>query len=199
MEFYRFYKKLNHGLGYYFKISLKCLWIMFAPVLPALVITKFWYQSFFLEGLYFSNDHIGGVETFILTVGVIYALQLTLMLNTVWEKYRIIRLAVKQNDFETFADYADEELTPLMHTLIGSVSLFLLVGFFVLPYPSASTGAIVVSAISYLLIQFFMVTREMDNPLGGIWFIQHIPDHWLKVNVKKYRESREKREKQMKQ
>ena len=173
------------------KLLLKCLVMLVPPAVLAFLAGWFWHQFLFL-----GNTHLNGAaeniisSAWIPTFGVLYALFGAICLTTVWNKYNAIRLAVKRLDLDTFVDLRDESLSPLVHTLMAVLSLFLLGGFMSLHYPDAASGLIIVSGTAYLLALVLFVIVEIDYPCSGIWFIKHIPEKWLMTDVREYRADR---------
>ena len=130
------------------------------------------------------------VAAWIPIVGLLYCLLVAVVFNTVWTEYKAIRLSVKRFDLETFIDLRDEDISPLIHVLICVCSMALLGGFMCLKYPDPNFGRAVVGSVAYLLYLVFLVIREIDDPCAGLWFIRHIPQAWLKADVRKLRQAR---------
>jgi hypothetical protein len=127
------------------------------------------------------------------TLGIMYALFAVVLLSTVWGEYKIIRAAIKKGDKDAFADLRDESISPLVHTLMLVLSLFLIGGFAVMHYPDAVSGFICVGTTTYLLTLIMVVIIEIDDPCSGVWFIKDIPEDWLTMDVKQYRRERNHR------
>jgi uncharacterized membrane protein YcfT len=128
----------------------------------------------------------GWIQVFSLLYGLLAAK----IIETVWGEYKTMRASIKRCDFETFIDLRDERLSPVLYMLMTFLSASILTGFFSLKYPSLISGIIVTSTTSYVFGLIFFVVREMDDPCAGLWFIHSIPENWLKVNAKEWRNKR---------
>jgi hypothetical protein len=84
----------------------------------------------------------------------------------------------------------DENLSPLLHTIMVTLSCYLLGGFIALEYPGVYSGAVVIFAIAFLLTLMLCVIIEVDDPTAGLWFIQKIPKEWLNIDPRGYRKKR---------
>ena len=154
--------------------------------------TFFWKKVLLDQHIYLNERFdVIAMTALIAFFGLIYCLMATVIITIVWNEFKAIRMAVKEYDIETFMNLKDEEMTPLVHTVMFVIGSFVLAGFMLLKYPDLSSGLICIGSVSYLLSLIFFVAEEIDDPCRGIWTIS-IPEEWLKINAKKYREKRNK-------
>ena len=172
----------------------KCVIMMVLPLFPAVGAGWLWYRYLFLQDIHLKHEAENILTSaWIPTLGVMYALFAVVLLSTVWGEYKIIRAAIKKGDKDAFADLRDESISPLVHTLMLMLSLFLIGGFAVMHYPDAVSGFICVGTTTYLLTLIMVVIVEIDDPCSGVWFIKDIPEDWLTMDVKQYRRERNHR------
>jgi hypothetical protein len=155
-------------------------------VVFASVTTFLWYQVW-IRGYHFPEDDkdilIGAIIT---TLGVTYGIEVSWILNAIWEKYRKVVICVLEQDKRTFLLYRDERMPIVFHLLIGAVSLPLLCMIGMIAYKHALTGAISIFAVSLVLTLFWIVIAQLENPSKGGWFLERIPKEWLEEDVDKY-------------
>jgi hypothetical protein len=177
------------------EMLFKCGLLIVFPLFPAAGSAAIWYYAIFQKHRHF-DEHMENIisSAWIPTFGVLYSLLAAVVFTSVWNEYKTIRAVVKRYDLETFLDLRDEEMSPLVYAMMTVFSLAILTGFMSLKYPSALGGILITSSTAYLLSLIFFVIVEIDDPCGGIWFIQNIHDEWLKIDVKKWRRKRHEKE-----
>jgi hypothetical protein len=155
-------------------------------VLCATFATAGWYEVW-THGYHLAEDDkdiiIGAIVT---TLGLTYGILYSWVLGVTWEKYRKTVIAVLEKDKHTFLLYRDERMPILFHLLIGSVSLPLWGMIGVIAYKHVLTGAMSVFAISIVLVLFWRIAVELENPSKGGWFLERIDPEWLTVDVDEY-------------
>jgi len=174
------------------ELTIKCVVLLFSPLFIVAPCTAIWYYGIFARHFHF-DEHMENivVAAWIPMFGILYSILAATVFNTVWAEYKEMRKAVKQYDFEKFADLKDEEMSPLVYMMVGAFSVAVLVGFMSVKYPNGIYGIIVISSTSYLLSLLFIVVREIDDPCGGLWFIKSLPEEWLEIDCKKWRKLRQ--------
>lgn len=172
-------------------LTLKSAVIVALPLPLVAVIDTLWYRVCFVGKLHFSDQAEGSITAGLIpTLGLFFGFFATMMLSTAWSEYKKIRIAVKRNDKDAFADLCDEQISPLVHVLMGVLASFLLGSFMLLHYREVFTGLFCVSTCTYLTAIYFLVLTQIDDPCTGLWFIRSIPQEWLEMDVKAYREKR---------
>jgi hypothetical protein len=168
--------------------------VLWTFVLAALA-TAAWY-GIWIRGYHLAEDDkdiiIGAIVT---TLGVTYGILYSWVLGVIWEKYRKTVIAVLEQDQHTFLLYRDERMPILFHLLIGAVSLPLWGMIGMIAYKHVLTGALSVFAISVVLVLFWRIAVELENPSKGGWFLERIPTEWLTIDVDNYFELDEHRRK----
>ena len=177
---------------HHLELLVKCFIMIIVPVPIAGAIGLVWYEFFYRNGIHLEQEVEAILSAaWIPIFGILYSLMAAIVVATVWGEYKLMRKAVKRRDLDTFTDLRDETMSPLVHTLIGMLSFFLLVSFMLLNYPTPISGFIVIGSTAYLLTLILFVVIEVDNPCAGLWFIKDIPDEWLTLDVEEYRRQRE--------
>ncbi len=170
---------------------LKCLILFSYPLLTVAIITPLWYFVLYQNGICLSPQTEGIVSAaWIPTFGILYSIMASVVMSTVWAEYKKVRVAVKRYDFEAFCDLRDERMSPLVYALMRMLSFAVLAAFASLKYSRAIDGAILVSGMTYMFSLVMWVIKEIDDPFSGLWFIKRMPDGWLTLDVKAYRQRR---------
>ncbi len=157
------------------------------------IATAFWYFVLVRNDIHLNEKmEVIATASWIPLFGIFYGFLASTLIGTVFGQYSEMRIAIKQYDFDKFALLRDENLSPLMHGLMSVLAAMTLAGFMAIKYPTELQGFVVVGSVSYVLSFIFYVVREVDDPLGGVWFIKHVHDGWLEVDVKLWREKRHK-------
>jgi len=173
------------------ELTIKTIFVLLIPLIFSAISILIWTFVFYKQNIHLDN----GMETIVIDAwipmfGILYSLLMAIVLTTVWNEYKAMRLAVKKWDTDTFMNLRDEEMSPLVLAMVLVFSLALLLAFMVLNYPTQLYGAILVGSTTYLLSLILFVVVEIDNPCSGFWFIKSIPEQWLTINPKVWREKR---------
>ncbi len=169
----------------------KCLLLCIWPVLIGVAGSLAWYQWLFRADIHF-EEKLEGIITaaWIPEFGILYSLLVAIAVNTVWTEYKSMRTAVKRYDLDTFIDLVDEDLSPLVHTMVLVASFAVLAGFLLLKYPGPWSGGILIFGVTFLLALMYIMILEIDDPCSGLWYIKSIPEEWLEIDAKEYRRKR---------
>jgi len=165
--------------------------LLVLPLIPTLLLTGFWHIVIFGQDIHLDGDMENIIcAAWIPTFGILYSLLAASIFGTVWTEYKAMRTAVKRYDLETFVDLKDEELSPLVRTILIIFSLAVLIAFMSMKYNTWLSGDFVIFTTAYLFSTIYLVICEIDDPCGGIWYIKHIPEEWLNLDPKKWRQNR---------
>jgi hypothetical protein len=170
----------------------KCTRLLCYPIAPTAGITIWWKLILYDNGVHLHKT-FEGVATagWIMGSSVIYSVFTVTVFQLVVSKYQDTRKSSRRaGGHDDFMDLRDEELSPVMYTLVLALSLFFLAGFLVIDYPDALHGLILICSISYMLSLVLFVLTEIDDPFRGVFVIKSIPADLLRVHAKKYREAR---------
>lgn len=182
------HKPIGQVVSKLLETTLKCALILMLAAIPAICVAWFWHRALFTHHLHFGKEVREVLITaWIPTFGVIYALLAGVAVNWVANEYKEMRMAVKRRDIERFMILQDEDLSPLMHSMITIIAFAVLGGFMGIEYPDATSGLIVVGGATYVFSLLCMVVIEIDHPCGGIWVIKNIPPEWLDVDPRAWR------------
>ncbi len=168
---------------------IKLLPILGISFIPAALMCSIWFFCFERMGEHFlakvSETVIISWVTF---VGFLYSILTGVIVTQVASEYKAIRMAIKQNDIETFMSLRDEDVSPMIHAFMTVLALFAIATFMGFEYPDAFTGIGAVGASTYLFAFIYWIIREFDDPFYGFWFIKNIPEGWLDHDPKLWRQ-----------
>lgn len=152
--------------------------LLFKTFVFSSTTTFMWYETW-IRGYRFAEDDkdiiIGAI---IMTFGVTYGISLSWIFSGLGETYKKVVVAVLEKDERTLMMWRDERMPIAVHLSIGIPSLFLLGGIGAVSYRHVLTGGISIFAVSFMLVFFWYVAREIENPLKGAWFRERV-DPWL--------------------
>ncbi len=190
-------KKANQSrLTRWFETTLKVLWLLSYPTITTTAICAIWWLTFWNHQIHVPD----GAKDIALAVwavmGALYALMAAVVINTVWTEYKAMRMAIKTYNTPDFMNLCDEDLGPVVHVMMMTISAAVMICGMVIPYPSVGSGLLFVSLTAFVLSLIFFVAKEIDDPLHGIWFIKNVHEEWLVIEPKAWREEhcRENRE-----
>ena len=186
---------LRTRIGKMAETAIKCFILLLVPGLIASSVSAAWYILLYRHDRNFGDGMQDIIATALLpALGIVYGIIVaTIAVQTVWTEYKSMRTAVKRYDLDTFMDLRDEELSPLIHLIAGTMSLGMLSGFLALRYPTAWAGGIIIFSVTFFLSLMYVVIIEIDDPCSGLWYIKNIPEEWLALDPKKYRDERRQR------
>lgn len=153
-----------------------------ATILPLFA----WYQLR-LRGIHFAHeDEMIIIGAVIATLGVAYGIMASLVLGSIWEKYKKVVISVLKRDKETFLCYRDERIPIMIHLLLGALSVPLAAMVALLEYTHFWAGVASVFSVSFILALYWIVATELENPAKSPWFAERIPEEWLLVDIDEY-------------
>lgn len=166
----------------------RCVVVASIPGPPSWLITWLWYRNVFVKHRHFhemDNALTGEALGAFIFLFMFFA---TLIMSTSWREYKLIRAASKEGDIATIMVYRFERVSPLVYTFLIVVAGIVLFGFMGLNYSDAGFGIYTVNSFSYILILYFFVLAEIDNPFSGFWYIRSISPEILRIDARKYLE-----------
>jgi len=172
--------------------ALKCLVLFSGPTFVGGLAGIAWYFAPFRHDLHVDDGTRDIIVHAVLPIlGMAYSIIVGVSaLATPWTKYMEMRIAVKHYDVDVYMDNEDEELSPLIHGIVGTLAVAMMLSFMVLPYESATGGFSIVFGVAFVLALMYFVVRQIDNPSTGLWYIKGTPPEWEGVDPTKYREER---------
>ncbi len=165
--------------------------MLIVPLPFTIGVTFVWYDIFYVNNIDL-NPKLEVIATagWIPLLSILYSLLVAIVMNQLWTEYKALRMAVKNYDLETFMNLRDEQMSPLVHTLMAVVSGAVLFAFMLLKYPDAMSGIACIGSVAYLFSIIFFVMVEIDDPCSGTWFIKSIPTEWLTIDSREWRNLR---------
>lgn len=170
-------------------VAWKCVKILSYALPPTGGAVLWWRLVVYGNGVHL-HERFEGIATagWIAGSAVIYGLFTADVLEAVNNRYHDKRMASKREDGqEDYINLIDEELSPVMYTLVAILSLFFLGGFLFIKYPDVTCGYVCISSISYILALIFFVIKEVDDHLNGTFVIKSIPKELQGIHAKQYR------------
>jgi len=192
MKIYRrdpFRQGFRKWLGKVTETSIKSSILLCLPVPATVLACSVWYFGLYKHGIRFHDELEDNVIlSWISIFGILYSILAAVIIGAVFDEYKKIRMAIKCHDVATFMSLRDEDVSPIIHTIMTILALSVLATFMGLRYPDATSGIGVIGATTYIFALLFWVIREVDDPFSGIWFIKHVPDGWLEHNPREWRD-----------
>lgn len=153
------------------------------PLSIAAASTALWYKLH-LRGIYFARVDESILMGAVLTMlSVIFSITAALVLNTIWEKFRIVGLAVLRRDRETFLLYRDERMPVVLHLLLFAFTLPIIGIIGLLDYRSIPTGMFAVFSVTFVFALYWLVVIVLEDPVKSPWLKERIPAEWLSADV----------------
>lgn len=165
-------------------------------LLLAVLAAFIWKKVFFKHEIHIGDGHDLGILSMLTVLGMVWAVLASKFMESRLEKYFRFREAVMRHsdeDYETFILLGGEKLSPILHLLMGSISLVIMIAVMVIDYKAKlMVGYLCVGASAYVLALTVFVLVEVDNPLSGFWFvnIEDIPKSWLAISPRAARKQR---------
>lgn len=192
MKIYRrdpFRQGFRTWLGKVVETTIKSSILLCLPIPATVLACSVWYFGLYTRGVHFHEDLEDYVIlSWISMFGILYSLMAAVILGDVFKEYKQIRMAIKCRDIFTFMTLRDEDVSPIIHTIMTILALTVLGTFMGFLYPDALSGIGVIGATTYIFALLYWVIREVDDPFSGIWFIKHVPDDWLKHEPRMWRD-----------
>jgi hypothetical protein len=165
--------------------------LLLNPALATAFVLVLWFyvifenDCFFLEG---AREVV--IAGYIPVFGIFYAILAGAIVTIVFEEYKSIRMAIKNDDLDTFINLYDEDLSPFFHVLMTLLASFIIIALMGLKYGDAASGVFVIGTTTYTLSLIYWIIIEIDSPLWGLWFIKSVDREWLMFDVVSLREER---------
>jgi len=184
-------ESLWKGLERDFEALIKSVIIVAFAAPFSWLACAFWYFVLYRHDIHLDPKmEVIATSSWIPMCGVVYGFFAAAILTKVFDEYKSMRMSIKAYDFDVFMQLRDEDLSPLMHALMSILGLIVLGGFMLLDYPDEKDGLLLIGSTAFILAFIFFVIREIDDPLGGVWFIKTVHEEWLNADVKEWRAAR---------
>jgi hypothetical protein len=149
----------------------------------AVMMTAFWYVIFFRNGI-----NAGKEDETVLTNGVIPLIGLFHgffaggAAMATWKKRQIIQECVANGEEDRFRRCLTNRIPGTIHLLLAVLSFSLISALMLVKYYNPWIGAFAVQSIGFILLLYWQVATNLDNPFRGIWYVGQItiPPGWLK-------------------
>ena len=183
------HRTLKERMARWGRIFSKSL-VALALAMPFVVLVdSLWYYKMFKYGRHLHERTEGMMTAAVIPMlCVFFGFLAAAMLTTVWKEYKAIHSSVEKNDKNTFLDLKEEQISPLIHVLMGVQAVALIACFTLVCYATALDGFFCITICVYTLGLYFVVVVQVDDPCHGLWFIKGIPPDWLEINVREWRQ-----------
>ena len=171
---------------------LKHVWMLLKPAVAGVILVWIW-QELRKYGIEFPPTDEIPISSALLTVGVAYGIMAALILDTVWQEYKTVGLCVRQDDLERFLESRDERIPATIHLLLGTMSFFLEGLIMLTHYDNIWAGRACVFLVAFVLVLYFEVATELDDPFRGVWYVERVPEEWLEIDIAEARRQNGKR------
>lgn len=150
------------------------------PVIASSVLSLIWYYGLFQNDVSFLDaDESGFTDAIIPILAAFHAIVAGFVLNKVWSEYSAVQRCIRISDKESFLSMRDDRIPIPIHFLLGSLA-FMIQGLVMsLHYEGVWAGALSTFCISFVLVMYFEVATNLDNPKKGVWYVGRIPQDWL--------------------
>ncbi len=156
------------------------------PFFAAMLAVVAWYH------LSKAGIHFPKADEAVLTTAVVATLAITfsiiaaLVLNSIWEKYQKVVIAVLEQDEHKFLLYRDERIPIVLHLLLASLSAPIIGMVMLLEYKGFWSGAASTFCITFAISIYWLVVVQLESPAKSPWFAERIPPEWLIADIDKH-------------
>lgn len=158
----------------------KQLTLFIRPFIASTVLAVFWYVCFFETGIGFEDaDESVFTDAIIPVLATFHAIVAGFALNKVWSEYTIVQRCLKTNDREAFIAIRDDRIPMPIHFLLGSIAFLIQVLVMLQNYEGPDAGMAATFAISFVLVLYWEVATNLDDPKTGVWYVDRIPTQWF--------------------
>lgn len=151
--------------------------------LSALLAVLAWYQLAKAE-IHFPKADEGVLTTAVVaTLAITFSIIAALVLNSIWEKYQKVVIAVLEQDEHTFLLYRDERIPIVLHLLLASLSVPIIGMVMMFEYKGFWSGAASTFCITFAISIYWLVVVQLESPTKSPWFAERIPSEWLTADI----------------
>lgn len=154
------------------------------PLIASVMLSALWYFCFFRYGICFRDaDESGFTDAVIPILAAFHAIVAGFALNKVWTEYIIVQRCIKMQDKDGFLAIRDDRIPMPVHFLLGSIA-FLIQGLVsMLHYEEVVAGIASTFAVSFVLVMYWEVAINLDNPRKAVWYVNKIPEDWFTDSI----------------
>lgn len=176
------------------EMTIRCIRLLLKPAVLAIIVTYGWYLWLYKPDRNYGTSALEVMVVAVLIPAAIYGVLLANpTIQTVWGEYKIMRIAVKRDDLDTFMDYCDEELSPVIHLIMGTTSIGCMIALLGIKYPTACLGGSVIFGVAFFFMLMYFAVKEIDDPRSGLWYIHGLREEWRTMDPKEYRRKRQEK------
>ena len=159
---------------------LKELRLFVRPILASVLLSTLWYHYLFLPGIsYIDADESIFTDAIIPGIIAFHAIVAGFVLNKVWTEYTLVQRCLKTGDKRAFQAIKDDRIPLSVHFLLGSFACLIQGLVSVLHYETAMSGFAATFSISFVLVIYWEVAINLDNPRKAVWYTDRIPEDWF--------------------
>lgn len=113
------------------------------------------------------------------TIGLFHAILAGHVVNVVWAEYKDALRCINSGNREGFKTCVRERIPYALHFLLGTMSIYLEVSTILYPYEKVISGVYSVFSLTFILVLYWKVATDLDDPRKAPWIAHLIPMEWL--------------------
>lgn len=161
-----------------FATAWRHLWLVIKPALTSTGFVIFWWHLRKL-GILIPRDDADMLSSGVMaTVGVAFGVMAALVVQKVWDEWKTIARCIRENDRQSFLNCRDDRIPGTIHVLLFAHAGCLLGLAMLYDYASIVSGVVSVGTIGFILVLYFEISTELDDPKRGAWYL-NVPPEWL--------------------
>jgi hypothetical protein len=150
------------------------------PLIASVFISCMWYVLLFRNDIHFSEgDGSAFTDAVIPVIAAFHAILAGFVVNKVWNEYTRICVCCKKMDRDGFKEIVGNRIPVAIHMLLGSMAIIIELLVMLLNYERADAGCAMTFSVAFVLILYWEVAINLDDPRKGVWYVQRIPPQWL--------------------
>ena len=163
----------TNGLRVHLKLFIK-------PILLGILAGLVWHRFFHGRLHFLEGDESALTDSVIPTIAMFHAIVAGHVLAKVWDEYKTVRHCLRSQDKDTFLQCKDDRIPMAIHMLLGSMSFVIQALIMMVHYDGVLAGVVSSSSLAFVLMLYWEVATNLDDPFKGVWYVGQIPSDWLK-------------------
>ncbi|HEY0010452.1 MAG TPA: hypothetical protein VGB97_00890 [Candidatus Paceibacterota bacterium] len=166
------------------------LWLLVKPCIASALLGLTWYFVFFKNGIHFAKGDMSVfTDAGIPVLAAFHTFMAAFVVSKVWKEHTEITMFCRSKDYEGFRRIIDNRIPMTIHLLLGTLALIIQLLVMLLDYERADAGIALTCSVSFVLVLYWQVATNLDDPSAGVWYVKHIPPSWLNGEEEEKRSS----------